>query len=185
MIIVRLINTKLINIIAMVIMAVIIYPLTAGARPLPEYQIKAAFVTRFIKYITWPAECDLGNGKIQLCIIGQNPFGKATDMIDGTAIGDNIVTARHIKSLDALKLCRIVFISPSDDTDLDKVLNAIDKPGVLTISDTAGFARKGVIINFYTDKGKVRFEINVDAARRSNLQISSKLLRLASIVHDL
>ena len=107
------------------------------------------------------------------------------DMIDGTAIGDNIVTARHIKSLDALKLCRIVFISPSDDTDLDKVLNAIDKPGVLTISDTAGFARKGVIINFYTDKGKVRFEINVDAARRSNLQISSKLLRLASIVHDL
>ncbi len=66
----------------------------------------------------------------------------------------------------------------------DQILDAAHGGAVLTIGNTLGFAQRGVIINFYLEDQKVRFEINVDAAKREKLTISSQLLKLARIVTD-
>ena len=64
------------------------------------------------------------------------------------------------------------------------ILRALKGTGILTIGDTSGFAEQCGVINFYLSSGKVRFEINIEASRHENLQISSKLLRLARIVNS-
>ena len=53
---------------------------------------------------------------------------------------------------------------------------------MLTVSDMERFAHRGGIITLLTIQDRIRFEINVEAARRSGVKISSKLLKLANIV---
>ncbi|MGQ9569431.1 MAG: YfiR family protein [Thermodesulfovibrionales bacterium] len=77
----------------------------------------------------------------------------------------------------------LLFICSSDKRHLEKILNTLKGMNVLTMGDTKGFAQEGVIINFYIDKDKVRFEINKDAADKAGLKISSRLLSLARIIY--
>lgn len=80
--------------------------------------------------------------------------------------------------------CNLVFIGASEQGDLERILDVAQKRGILTIGDTPGFAHKGVMINFYLDdNGRVRFEINPEAASRAGLRISSKLVRLGKMVY--
>jgi hypothetical protein len=73
-------------------------------------------------------------------------------------------------------------VNPSEKGRVRSILRALKGTGILTIGDFEGFAEQGGAFNFYLEEGKVRFEINDCAARRENLKISSKLLRLARIV---
>jgi hypothetical protein len=81
--------------------------------------------------------------------------------------------------------CHILFISSYEKRHIQEILKSIKGLNILTIGDTDGFARKGIVINFYTEGQKIRFEINLDAAKRANLTISSRLLSLARIVRDM
>jgi len=75
-------------------------------------------------------------------------------------------------------------VNPSEKGRMPSILRTLKGTGILTIGDTAGFAGQCGIVNFYQQSGKVRFEVNIEASRRENLQISSKLLRLARIVNS-
>ena len=157
----------------------------AQSPPTREYQIKAGFIYNFLKFIEWPA----GHRTIDdvpICILGNNPFGTAFDTITDKKISDKTLVPDYIKSYLDLDIKRyfIIFISSSEIDNLGQILEAISKSSILTISDTKGFANKGVMINFYLDKNKVRFEINPNAAKQAGLKISSKLLRLARNVTD-
>lgn len=76
----------------------------------------------------------------------------------------------------------MLFISGSEEENLARIVKTINGALVLTIGDSEGFAKKGVMINFYMENKRVRFEINPKAAMHAGLRISSKLLRIARIV---
>jgi hypothetical protein len=145
-----------------------------------ESQIKAAFLYNFAKFIEWPDN----TGMLNLCILGEDRFGKDIDAIEGKAAAGKTLTVRRIKSAQDIKQCRMLFIASPESERLSGILTAAQGLNILTVGDTAGYAEQGVIINFYTEQNKVRFEINKDAAARSGLKISSKLFSLARIVYD-
>jgi hypothetical protein len=153
----------------------------ARAEDLPEYRIKAAFVYNFALFTEWPAE--LGP-VLNLCILGQDPFGKEADELQGKAVGARRVGVRRIGIRDSLEGCHVVFIAQSALDGLPLVLDRLRGNPVLTVADSADAARQGVAINMSTGQAKISFEANLKAARNAGLKLSSKLLRLATEVYQ-
>ena len=152
----------------------------ANAQKPTEYEVKTAFIYNFAKFVEWQK---IEDETLSLCIIGDDPFGPAMKNLEGkTAAGKRIVV-RNISSIEGLKKCRMLFISSSEKGRLSDITGLAKDMGILTISDTESFAEKGVVINLYMEDDKVRFEINIDAAADARLQINSRLLSLARIVH--
>lgn len=143
-----------------------------------EYGVKAAFIYNFARFVEWPAD----STEITLCILGENPFGAATSEVDGKSLGNRKFQVMQDSSVGPQ--CNIVFIGASEQGRLERILDSAGKLGILTIGDTPGFARMGVMINFYLDEnGRVRFEINPESAGRAGLRISSKLIQLGKMVY--
>ena len=151
----------------------------AGEEEKPsEYAVKAAFLRSAVRLVDWPAE---RRAPLEVCVVGQDPFGPALDAIAGTAGDLTIEVHRHAEAR-AARACEVVFIGPSERAQLRAVLAALEGSGALTVGDTEGFAEQGVILNFYLDGAKVRFEVNVDAARRSGVALQPRLVSLGRAV---
>ena len=148
-----------------------------------EYRIKAAFLFNFIKFIEWPAEAFPDpSSPITLAVLGEDPFGAALDSIDGKTLkGRRLVVKRYARVRD-LNFPHVLFISSSENMHLPQIVEILNNSTVLTVGEEGQFTHLGGIINFVIRKNKIRFEINMDAAERAGLTISSKLLRLATVV---
>jgi hypothetical protein len=148
-----------------------------------EYEIKAAYLYNFIKYIDWPAQgLPTGSDTITIGVIGGNPFGPALATLDGKMVKGRKLVIKEAVRLEDLPSCQIVFVSPSEAQRMQEILNASNEAKVLTVSEVEGFAARGGIINFIEERNKVRFEINAEAAKRKGFVISSELLKLAKVV---
>ncbi len=153
-----------------------------NAETLSEYQVKAAFIYNIAKFVDWPQGIDTKTARI--CIIGSDPFGDNMNALQGKPIDGRLISVTNLDSSADLKSCQILFVSSSESGNLDGILRTLSGSSVLTIGDTGGYAQRGVVVNFYLESQKVRFEINIDAAKRAKLNISSQLLKLARIVRD-
>lgn len=158
-------------------------PPEALAASAGEYQVKAAFLYNFARFVDWPNRSG-EPASVTICILGDDPFGGDINAIVGKPVGDRKLQVRRLGSGSGAADCQILFVSGSESSDLGRALGAIKGRPVLTVGDTPGFAERGVVINLYVDQSKVRFEINLDAAKRARLNISSQLLKLARITKD-
>jgi len=161
-----------------------------------EYQVKAAFLYNFIKFVDWPKEKTAdSNEPIIIGIIGNDPFGDAFDAIKDKQVKDRKIVINRFKGLDelekstekhpqieAIRECHLLFICRSEKQNLTETINLVKDHSVLTVGDMEGFLESGGIIRFVMEEKKVRFEINVTAAKRAKLKIRSQLLRLAKRV---
>jgi hypothetical protein len=151
-----------------------------------EYLIKAGFIYNFAQLVQWPSTAFLQtDSPIVIGILGTDPFGATIDrVIENKKLdGRNVVVKRLKWNKDLnLKDCNILFVSSSEKEHLAEVINTVKWLPILTIGETAGFATRGGIINLTLEGNKVRFEVNVEAAKQANLNISSRLLALARIV---
>jgi hypothetical protein len=123
-----------------------------------------------------------GRNTINFCVFGADPFGKTVSSIEGRIVKGKKMQTKAVRSLKEVKDCHMLFISPSEKEQLPRILTAVKGLPVLTMGDVSGFAQQGVMINFYMEQNKVRFEVNEDKAKDSKLSISSQLLKLARIV---
>ena len=166
-----------------------------------EYQIKAAFLYNFIKFVDWPKDkvAD-GNEPITIGIIGKSPFGNAFEPLKSKKVKGRNVAVKQFKSFEELKKsgekdksefdreiedlrkCYLLFICPSEKNNLTEIIDSVEDNSILTVGDTKGFLEAGGIINFLMEEEKLRFEINVTAAENAKLEFRSKLLRLAKRV---
>lgn len=146
-----------------------------------EYQLKAAFLYNFAKFIEWPPKA-FADGKAPFIIgvLGDNPFGTDLDqVVAGKTINDHPITIRtNLTALEATN-CHILFISSSEKKNWPEIFQSLRGTTVLTVGDTERFIEAGGIINFVPEAGKIRFQINDDTAKAARLKISSKLLSLA------
>ena len=149
---------------------------------LDEYQVKAAFLYNFARFVEWPAEAFRGPGEpFSICILGEDPFGRALDgMVAGKAVGGRPIAVLRISGANQIDGCHILFVSSPASKRVLSILTTAKRIGVLTVGD-AGTA-ENVIIGFVMESGKVRFEINTAAADRAVLHISAKLLSLARAI---
>jgi hypothetical protein len=147
-----------------------------------EYQVKAFFLYNFARYVEWPTETfKAANDPIVICILGQNPFGGALEQaVAGKLLGARPFVVRQISEIPP-GCCHILFVKSSERKRFRSMAGRLKGSAVLSVGETPGFTADGGVINFKLEDGKVRFEIDVEAAGRERLRISSKLLSLAQI----
>ncbi len=148
-----------------------------------EYDVKAAFVHNFAKFIEWPEHAfDRADSPLRIGILGHGPIDEPLLNLNGKEVQNRPLEVSRVRNTINLRQYHIIFVNPSEKGWTRSLFRRLKGTGILAIGDFEGFAEQGGAFNFYLEEGKVRFEINDCAARRENLRISSKLLRLARVV---
>jgi len=150
------------------------------------YAVKIAFLFNFAKFIDWPPSSFASpQSPFTICVLGQDPFGHMLDdTLQGKMIGERPLAVRRLKDKTEARSCQMVFVSSVESPHLAEIIGSLHGANVLLVGETNGFASLGGTIEFTLEDNRVRFAINPDAADRSGLKLSSKLLALAKIVHD-
>jgi len=160
-------------------------PVAGAQSPKPtDYQVKAAYLYNFGRFVEWPVKSATArNNSFTICVLGEDPFGQALDVtLAGETIGNQKVTARRISSPQESADCQILFISSSEAKRLNKIIEALDKNAVLTVSDIPQFSQRQGMIQFVLEENRIRFEVNLAATQRAGLTLSSELLKVATAV---
>jgi hypothetical protein len=149
-----------------------------------EYTIKAVFLFNFTQYVDWPRTSFTNGEKVFVIgVLGADPFGKyLEEVVSGEKVKGLPIVIRRYADVKDVKGCHILYINYKESGQLKHILNTLPKQ-VLTVSDVEGFAREGGMIRFLTEHNKIRLRINLQGVREGDLNISSKLLRLAEIVN--
>jgi hypothetical protein len=165
------------------IVAVLALALCGSDEPSQEYKVKAAFIYNFAKFIEWPSgHFASDDSPFVIAIVGTDPFnGELDRALAGKKVGTHPVEARHFESAESVGRCEVLFIADNDDEAVAKIIATLSGKAVLTVGDGEHFDADGGAIRFFTEDGKMRFEINTDATDAAKLKISSKLLKLARI----
>jgi hypothetical protein len=146
-----------------------------------EYEVKAAFLYNFAKFVHWPPDPE--STPFVITVLGRDPFGNILDdTLRGKSIDGRPVAVRRVSSADDVEPSQILFISDSEGQRLPAILERVGTKAILTVGETHQFSDRGGAIRFVVDGDRVRLEINPTAAERSGLRISSDLLRIARIV---
>ena len=153
-----------------------------GLKP-TDYDVKAVYLYNFGRFVEWPASATTNGDSFNVCVLGQDPFGRALDdTLAGENIGGRSVTAKRISTPQEAVGCQILFMSYTEDSRLTKIIEALNKGAVLTVSDMPQFSQRGGMIQFVLEGKKVRFEVNLTAVQRAGLTLSSELLKVATTV---
>jgi hypothetical protein len=155
----------------------------AQALAVDEYQVKAAFLYNFAKFVEWPAEAfKNAQDPITICVLGRDPFAGALDKaVSGKLVDGRPFVVRLQPDAVPVAGCQMAFVSASE-RKFHAIVSDLKMRGTLTVGEIEGFAEDGGMINFRLEEGRVRIDINPGAAQQQHLRISSKLLSLARIV---
>ena len=149
-------------------------------RPL-EYEVKAAYLFSFGRFVEWPPSAHPNaDSRFQVCVLGGDPFGNLLDQTAaGAAVKNLPVAARRIARVEDGAACHVVFITDSDEARLARTLTTLRGSSALTVSDSPRFAERGGMIEFVVEASRVGFIVNLAAAEDAGLELSSDLLRVA------
>lgn len=160
------------------------WTLEAQAPAASEFQVKAAYLYNFGRFVSWPDQnpSEATEG-FEICVLGTDPFGPTLDTTLASAvIGGKAVTAKRITKPQDFDNCRILFISSSEERRLKEILTTLNNASVLTVSDIPRFSERGGMIGFVLDGNRIRFDVNLSTAQNARLMLSSELLKVATNV---
>jgi hypothetical protein len=149
-----------------------------------EYRIKAGFLLNFVKYTTWPKEAFASESSdLVVAVVGKDPFGQDLDRtLAGKTIGKHAISVRRVQKAEDALSAHVLFVGGMEAGERSALLGRVAGRAILVVGEVPGLAVEGSIANFYLENNKVRFEINVEAAKRGKLELSSELLKLARLV---
>jgi hypothetical protein len=162
--------------------AALLAPAAAHAQ-VTETQVKAAFLPRFARYVTWPSAArPVGTQPFVLCVVGSDPFGATLDQaVASQLIDGRRLVVRRLGSAPSANGCHIAFVNGARTRPSGQILAAMAREPILTVTDARHGAQRG-IIHFTVVGGRVRFFIDEAQASRHGLAVSSRLLALAVMV---
>ncbi len=157
---------------------------TSADRAPTEYQVKAAYLFNFLKFVEWPDDTGAEtHGKWVIGFLGDTPIGdELTRIVEGKNVLGRDLQVRKLRASDNLRDCNILFISDSEKRNLPPILAGLRGSSVLTVGDMDNFLGEGGMIQFVVEDSRVRLAIDVAATGRARLKVSSKMLALARIV---
>jgi uncharacterized protein DUF4154 len=150
-----------------------------------EYTIKATYLYHFLHYMTWP-RTTRAPGDTYVIGVVHCPvlFQKLTKVAEKSVKGRRILVRKFKGTADA-RPCHILFVGRDQKKHLDAWRGIAERDHTLLVGDTPGFEKHGAVVNFFVKGNKVRLQINLEAAKRAGIKISSKLLKLAKIIQKL
>jgi hypothetical protein len=147
-----------------------------------EYDMKAAYLFHFAKFVRWPEE-DAPGSSFVIAVLGEDPFGAILDrMLEGKTILSRKIEVRRVTTLPAGSRIHVLFVGSSEEARLGEILQTLRGSSVLTVGDMEGFVDRGGMIAFKLREDTVRFEVNLSQVERAKLKMSSQLIRLAQRV---
>jgi hypothetical protein len=163
----------------------LIGPGQAGARASDsaEYDVKAAFLFNFAKFVEWPPSSFAGpDAPLAICVLGHDPFGATLDnVVQGERANDRLIAVERPPTALAARACQILFVSASERSRFADILRTVDRSRTLTVSDVPGFLEAGGALRFFLAGNHVRFEINAETTESAQFRVSSKLMRVARV----
>lgn len=159
--------------------------LAAAAPAAPNAaDLKAAALLNCIRFISWPPTAFASaNAPIVIGIIGTDPYGQQLDhLLADEVIHNRSLIVKRLGARDEVRDCQLLFVGDSERSHLSGLLQQVAGHPVLTVSALPGFAPQGGMINLIQTGAETKLEINHAVAEKANLQISGKLLSLATIV---
>lgn len=155
---------------------------SAQAQSLEEHDAKAAFVLKLVNFVQWPSAA---NHDLVIGFIGADATSDALQRLAaGKSANGRSIVVRRLGHDGDLKACQMIFVGASERKNTASVLERLRGTNVLTVGESDGFGQHGGVVNLLLNAGRIRFEVNPHAAERAHLQISSRLLSLATIVGD-
>jgi hypothetical protein len=185
------------KILSAILLVMVIIPLSfLLGQKREEYELKAVMLGIFPTYIEWPDGSRVYDKSqpFVLGLIGDNPFiikkrGRNTDedwlnkLYSNKKVKGKDLEIRFISDVKDIPGCDILFVSRSERKKIDEIAEAARTNKVLTVADTTGFAKKGIYINFYIEKGGTKFEVNLSALRDAGFDPNFRMLKLARIIN--
>jgi hypothetical protein len=155
----------------------------AQNKPALEYQIKAAFLYNFTRFVSWPSSAfNSPTTPFVIGIVGHDPFGSyLEDIIDQEKVDEHPIVIQRYRDVKDINNCQLIYISAGDDDKIKEVIAAVARQNVLTVSDADKFVNWGGVISFFKEDNKLRVQINIAAAKAAGVEISSKLLKISKI----
>jgi hypothetical protein len=159
----------------------------AEERTAREYQIKAAFLLNFVRFVEWPATAfPAPDTALRIGVLGDDPFGSALDdTVRGEMVRNRPLVVQRGRTLEELTGCHLIFVSRSEQAKVPEIIAYYNRQAVLMVSDIEDFANRGGTIDFFLDGKKLRFAINQTSAQQQSLKPSAQLLSLGKIVAPL
>lgn len=154
----------------------------AATNPSVEYQVEAAFLLNFVRFIEWPSTAFAdSDSPIAICVLGDDPFGSSLDQTaEGQTVNGRTVVVHRIVAIPPPRSCQVVFVRLPEQ-EVPRILAGLG-PGVLTVSEGESFIPDGGMIDFVVENRRVRFDINLSAAGKAGLKMSARLLTVARSV---
>lgn len=154
-------------------------PVPGHAQP-SELVVKAAFLPKFARYVTWPEGArPAGVDPISLCIVGRDRFGALIDRaVRGQSVDQRPIVVRRLTSARDAAGCQLAFVNGGSTDATSAILEELKERPVLTITDARFGAARGMI-HFAVEAGRVRFYIDQAMAERAQLKLDSRLLNIA------
>jgi hypothetical protein len=152
----------------------------------PQYQVKAVFLYNFTQFVEWPASAFANaNAPFVIGVLGENVFGNyLEEAVRNEKINGRPIVVIHYTDPAEIKNCHMLFINSKEANKADLPLSSLKDRGILTVSDADYFVSRGGIVAFFNENNKIRFRINLEAAKEANLKFSSKILRVAQIAES-
>jgi hypothetical protein len=158
---------------------------TAWSQDVTEPALKAAFVYNFAKFTEWPADVLPPSTTFIACVLGDDAVSDAlAHIVQGRMLEGRAIKVMRVGIAEPLRLCHILYVSGVTSQQLTAIITSVKGASVLTISDHDDFGRLGGVARMFVENGRVRFALNLDLARRLRLELSSRMVTLASRVDD-
>lgn len=148
-----------------------------------EHRIKAVFLFNFAQFVQWP-EKDLGGPEEPMVVgvLGEDPFDAYLDeVVKGEKVNNRPIVVKRFKRVEDVHACHVLFVSVSESPRIESIIAGLKSRGILTVGESQDFCKRGGMVCFATENGKIRLKINLEAVQEAQLTVSSKLLRLADV----
>jgi hypothetical protein len=165
----------------MALFALLASPLPAA--PPNEYALKSVFLYNFCHFIEWPASAfNSPNEPLTIGVVGDDPFGSLLkEAVEGETYHGRPIQIEHYRTAKDIRHCQLLFVSRSETSHLDVILEAAGPKGVVTVGETDDFIERGGMIALPSERNRIRLRVNAAALRAASVDVSSKLLRVADI----
>jgi hypothetical protein len=147
--------------------------------------LKAAFVYSFVKFTEWPTNSLARGERLSLCVVGDGVLAEALEKtVEAGGVDGHQLSVEVITPDGPLRSCHLLYVSGLDGKRTGQLLAIVRNTASFTVSDTEHFAEMGGVAQLIQENNRLRFAVNIEAAERAHLKISSRLLSLAQIVKD-
>lgn len=149
-----------------------------------EYEVKAAYLYNFAKFVEWPGPQPLSS--LTICIYGRDPFGGFLDeVVRGKQVSGAPVAVRRLHAgTDHWDGCQVLFVAAESAARTSALLRRLQGHSTLTVGDSPEFAERGGMIGLVADGDRIRFDVNAAAIAAAHLQVSSRLMALGHLVGE-